>query len=538
VTHRRLFPARIVALPAIALFATLLSPLSALAQRTIDFAPYAVPRDGAIAVTVRKGAPLEGAFAEVDRNSGGALQRGIASAGWRGERGTTLNLPGVGSYSQVLLVGIGDDAPSARLLEDIGGLVGQAGVNSAASRIDLLWPDSTVAGGGAHLAFGASLGQYRFQIYRSPKPDSPKLGEGTLALRVADADVSRRAWTSDWESVASSVRFARDLIVEPANAIYPESFVERTRAAFAGLSNVSFEVLDVPAMERLGMHSILAVGKGSARPPRLMIVRYSGTGDDSAPFAFIGKGITFDSGGISIKPGENMWRMKYDMSGAANVTATVLGLAKRKAKVNAIAVAALAENMPSGTATRPGDVIRTYSGQTYEVISTDAEGRMVLVDAIGYVQKQDRPRAIVDVATLTGSVNTALGDEYAGLFTRDEALAAALLAAGTASGEELWRLPLHPSYAKDLESPIADLRNSGSSGRAGAGVGAHFIGAWVNPGQAWAHLDIASMAWREDGALPTVPLGASAFGVRLLDRYVRDQITSGTATAKPGEASP
>jgi leucyl aminopeptidase len=318
------------------------------------------------------------------------------------------------------------------------------------------------------------------------------------------------------------------LITEPANAVYPESFVERTRAAFAGEQNVSIEVLDVPAMQKLGMGGMLSVGLGSARPPRLLLVRYRGAGD-AAPVAFVGKGITFDSGGISIKPAENMWRMKYDMSGAAAATGAVLALAKRDAKVNAVAVAALAENMPSGSASRPGDVVRTMSGKTFEIMSTDAEGRMVLADAVWYVQERDKPRVLIDIATLTGSQVTALGDEYAGLFSRNDALAAAIDAAGKASGEEVWRLPLHPSYAKDVESPIADLRNGGSSNRAGAGIGAHFIGEWIQPDTQWAHLDIASMAWREDGALPTVPLGAAGFGVRLFDRYVRDQIEAAAA---------
>jgi leucyl aminopeptidase len=202
------------------------------------------------------------------------------------------------------------------------------------------------------------------------------------------------------------------------------------------------------------------------------------------------------------------------------VTGTVLALAGRDAPVNAIAVAALAENMPSGTASRPGDVVRTMSGKTFEIISTDAEGRMVLTDAVWYAQQQYRPKLVVDVATLTGSVVTALGDEYAGLFSRDDALAEQLRGAGERAGEEVWRLPLHPSYAKDLESPIADLRNGGGS--AGAGTGAHFIGEWIQPGMPWAHLDIAGMAWREDAGTATSPKGATAFGVRLLDRFVRD----------------
>jgi leucyl aminopeptidase len=311
--------------------------------------------------------------------------------------------------------------------------------------------------------------------------------------------------------------------------IYPESFVERARAALRGVPGVSIEVLDVPAMQRLGMGSLLAVGQGSQRPPRLLVMRYRGGAADEAPVAFVGKGITFDTGGISIKPSLNLWTMKYDMTGAASVTGAVMALAKRGAKVNVVGVAALAENMPSGSATRPGDVIRTMSGKTYEVMSTDAEGRMVLVDALWFVQERDRPRVMIDVATLTGSQVTALGDEYGGLFTRDEALAADLLAAGAASGEDLWRLPLHASYAKDLESPIADLRNGGSTSRAGAGVGAFFIGSWVQEGVAWAHLDIASMAWRDLPVLPTVPLGASGFGVRLLDRYIRDHVETTAA---------
>jgi leucyl aminopeptidase len=511
------------------LFFCLLSIASpnATAQRALEFAPYAVPKDGAIAVTVRKGLVLEGAYAEANAATGGALQRAAATAGYQGERATTLNVLGVGPYRQVLLIGIGSDATTPRLLEDVGGLLGQAGVNSAELKIELLWPE-TGAAAGAHLAFGASLGQYTFRQYKTPKAGAPQLGKGDLIFRVADPDSARKLWHNEWQPVSEGVRFARDLISEPANAVYPESFVERTRAAFSGEQNVSIEVLDVPAMQKLGMGGMLSVGLGSARPPRLLLVRYRGAGGD-APVAFVGKGITFDSGGISIKPAENMWRMKYDMSGAAAATGAVLALAKRDAKVNAVAVAALAENMPSGSASRPGDVVRTMSGKTFEIMSTDAEGRMVLADAVWYAQEREKPRVLIDIATLTGSQVTALGDEYAGLFSRNEGLAAALDAAGKASGEEVWRLPLHPSYAKDVESPIADLRNGGSGSRAGAGIGAHFIGEWIKPETVWAHLDIASMAWREDSALPTIPLGAAGFGVRLFDRYVRDNIESPAA---------
>jgi len=499
-------------LPLLALVAALAAP-PALAQRSLSIAPYALPEDGAVAVAVRKGLPDEGVFAELDARAGGALRRAANAAGFTGDRGVVLNLPGAGSFEQVVLVGIGEDATSPRLLEDIGGLVGQAGVLSAAPRIALLWPEA----GAEHLLLGADLGQYTFRQYRNVDPAAPVLGRGELVVLTRDPDAARRAWQARWLPLANAVRFSRDLITEPANTIYPESFVERTRKAFEGVPKVRIEVLDEKQMRELGMNSMLAVGQGSQRPPRLLLVIYEGGPRGQAPLVFAGKGITFDSGGISLKPGEDMWRMKYDMSGAAVVTGSVLSLARRGAPVNAVAVAALAENMPDGAASRPGDVVRTMSGKTYEIVSTDAEGRMVLVDAIHYANERFKPRLIVDVATLTGAISTALGDEYAGLFTRDDALASRMLAVGAESGEELWRLPLHPSYLRDLASPIADLRNGGGR-RAGAGVGAAFIGAWVPEDVAWAHLDIAGMAWRDDLPLPTVPLGASAFGVRLLDR--------------------
>ncbi|MCG6116702.1 MAG: leucyl aminopeptidase [Aquimonas sp.] len=511
----------------IALLACLLA-FAAEAQRVIEFEAYAVPDDGALAVTVKRGVPQEGAFAELDAAAGGALGRAAANAGFTGERGTMLNLHGLGGYTQVILVGTGEDPVSPRLLEDIGGLVGQAGVVSAAETIQLLWPDATIAGAGAHLALGVELGQYTFLQYRSQRPGQPVLGQGRVVVRVPQPQADGRLWTQSWQPVAQGVRLARDLVSEPANVVYPQSFVERARLAFEGVPNVRIEVLDERAMAELGMGAMLAVGQGSARPPRLLAIHYRGAAADEAPLVFVGKGITFDTGGISIKPSQDMWRMKYDMTGAASVTGAVLGLAKRRAPVNAVAVAALAENMPSGSAIRPGDVIRTMSGQTFEIMSTDAEGRMVLVDAITWAQRELKPAVLIDIATLTGSQVTALGDEYAGLFSRHDALAGQLLAAGAASGEEVWRLPLHPSYAKDLESPIADLRNGGSGRGAGAGVGAFFIGAWVAPELPWAHLDIASMAWRDAPLLPTVPLGASGYGVRLLDRFVRDNFEGGS----------
>ena len=507
---------------AFALVALVVSPVAS-AERTIRFAPYEIPESGTVVIAVAEGVPQEGAFAELDEVARGALRRAVEASAFKGERNQQLSLPGVGPYDRVLLVGSGTDPVTPRLLEDIGGRAGQDGANSTARRIDILWRGSE-RDAAAHIAFGAALGQYRFTRYRTPAEDQPVTGEGELVVRTQAADAATRLYETEWAPVARAVRFARDLVSEPALAVYPESFVERTREAFDGVSNVRIDVLDVPAMEKLGMGGILAVGRGSVRPPRLLVVRYDGGERNEAPYAFVGKGITFDSGGITLKDGDNMWRMKYDMSGAAAAIGSVLALAGREAAVNAVGIAALAENMPSGSAGRPGDVVRTMSGKTFEVISTDAEGRMVLSDAVWYAQQEFEPRVLIDLATLTGAVRTALGDEYAGLFSRHDALAGDLRTAGEVAGEDLWRLPLHPSYAVDMESPIADIRNSGGPGSiAGAGLGAFFIGNWVDESTEWAHLDIASMAWRDNEDLPTVPMGASAFGIRLLDRYVRQQ---------------
>ncbi|MFA9201891.1 MAG: leucyl aminopeptidase family protein [Cypionkella sp.] len=319
--------------------------------------------------------------------------------------------------------------------------------------------------------------------------------------------------------MAEGTRFARDLANEPANVVYPESFVERTRAAVAGLPGVSIEVLDEAAQARANMGALLAVGQGSPRGSRLLLVTYKGPGSNAAPVALVGKGITFDSGGISLKPGTGMSDMKADMSGAAAVVGTALALARTRAPVHVVAVAALAENMPGPNAQRPGDVVRTMGGKTIEVLNTDAEGRLVLADAVQYVVKTRAPAALVDIATLTGAVVGALGDEYAGLFARDEALGAALLAAGEASGETVWRLPLHPNHYDDLKSTVADLRNVVEGGGPGASLGAAFIGSFVDPAVPWAHIDMAGTM--ETTGLPTVPPGMTGYGVRLLEEFVR-----------------
>ncbi|MGH6696030.1 leucyl aminopeptidase family protein [Sphingopyxis sp.] len=338
----------------------------------------------------------------------------------------------------------------------------------------------------------------------------------------ANPSGAEAAFTGRWKPLVEGVRLSRDLANEPANVIYPESFVARVRETLVGTPGVSIEVLDEAAMRKLGMGTLVGVGQGSPRGSRLLLIRYRGVGSPDAPTAFVGKGITFDSGGLSLKPGAGMGNMKGDMSGAASVMGAVVSLAKSRAPVHVVGVAALAENMPDGNAQRPGDVTRTMSGKTIEMVNADAEGRLVLADANEYVAKAYRPKAIVNIATLTGAVVGALDNSYAGLFARDEALAARLIAAGTTSGEELWRLPLHKDYAERMKSDIADIRNSATGQGPGASLGAHFIGFFVDEATPWAHLDIAGVN-RSEKATSLVPKGMTGFGVRLLDQLARSE---------------
>jgi leucyl aminopeptidase len=298
--------------------------------------------------------------------------------------------------------------------------------------------------------------------------------------------------------------------------IYPETLASRAESLKE--FGVTVEILDEAAMRALGMNALLAVAQGSARPPRLAVLQWQGAGRNEAPLAFIGKGVTFDTGGLSIKPAAGMEEMKWDMAGSAVVIGLVRLLAARKARVNAVGVAGLVENMPSGTAQRPGDIVTSMSGQTIEVINTDAEGRLVLADALWYCRQRFKPRLMVDLATLTGAVIVALGHHHAGLFANDDALAEQLIAAGKAVAEPVWRLPLAESYDRDIDSDAADVKNIAGGRAAGSIIGAQFLQRFVDS-VPWAHLDIAGVAWSKKDA-PTVPKGATAFGVRLLDRFV------------------
>ncbi len=364
------------------------------------------------------------------------------------------------------------------------------------------------------LALGAQLRAYRFTRYRTSEgKDDEESGPERLRILADGAGAELAAV----DQLAAAVNHARDLVSEPANVLTPKAFAER--CVELGELGLEVELLDRDAMAALGMNALLGVAQGSAEPPFIAIMRWNGGGTET-PLALVGKGVCFDTGGISIKPAQGMEEMKADMGGAAAVFGAMAALAGRKARANVVGVVGLVENMPSSTAQRPGDVVRSMSGTTIEVINTDAEGRLILCDVLYYVRERFKPKAIVDLATLTGAVVVALGHERAGLFSNDEGLAAALTAAGEATGELLWRLPLGKDYEKHIKSDIADIKNVGRGREAGSTAGAVFLQRFIGD-TPWAHLDIAGTAWSSRD-LPLAGKGATGFGVRLLDRLVAD----------------
>ena len=372
------------------------------------------------------------------------------------------------------------------------------------------------AGAAADFALGLQLRAYRFDQYKTKKKDDDNgAAGGDFAIYLADPSAARKAWRAR-EAVAGGVILARDLVNEPPNVLYPEAFADR--AARLSKLGVEVEVLDQKQLAKLGMRALLGVAQGSAFAPRVVVMRWNGGRSGDAPVAFIGKGVCFDTGGISIKPAAGMEDMKGDMGGAAAVIGLMHTLASRKAKANVVGILGLVENMPDGNAQRPGDIVKSMSGQTIEVINTDAEGRLVLCDALWYCNETFKPQFMVNLATLTGAIMVALGSHHAGLFSNDDTLAARLTAAGLATNERLWRMPLGREYDKMIDSRFADMKNTG--GRyAGSITAAQFLHRFVKD-TPWAHLDIAGTAMGS----PTDEINqswASGFGVRLLDELVR-----------------
>ncbi len=488
----------------------------------ISFAEPALPKSGTLVVAAREGRALTPFAAALDESTGGVLKRAMEASRFKGGKDDILDLlapPGL-KLGRIVLVGLGKASEfGAGRAEILGGNL-TAHLNGArvkAATIVLDGLDGAKIGAtqaAAHLGTGARLRGYRFDKYRTKEKPGKKATLASLTVMVKGASKARKAF-APLAAIAEGIFLTRDVVSEPANVLTPITFAKASK----GLEKigVSVEVLTEAAMKRLGMGALLGVGQGSANPPRMVVMQWRGGAKDAKPIAFVGKGVTFDTGGISIKPAGGMEDMKWDMGGAGVVLGLMKALAGRKAKVNAIGIAALAENMPSSTAQRPGDIVTTMSGQTVEVINTDAEGRLVLADALWYCQDRFKPRLMVDLATLTGAIIISLGSEYAGLFSNNDQLAKRLAEAGEAVGEKLWRMPLADGYDNQIDSAAADMKNIG--GREGGSItAAQFLQRFVNKTH-WAHLDIAGVTWSKKD-LPTVPKGSTAFGVRLLDNFV------------------
>ena len=418
---------------------------------------------------------------------------------------------------RLLVIGTGAGIAPAAAAEKLGGATAARLLLSGETHavIDLTGLDYD-ADSAARVALAAALRSFRYNRYKTRLKDKqkPTLAKVTV---VGGGDGAAERWEGRYRPVYDGVLLTRELVTEPANIIYPQSFVERVLASIDG-SGLEVQVLDGPAMAKLGMGALLGVNQGSVREPRMLVLRWNGGTKGTAPVAFLGKGVTFDTGGISIKPAANMEAMKWDMGGAGAVVGAMKALALRQAKANVIGVCGLVENMPDGNAQRPGDVVTTMSGQTVEVINTDAEGRLVLCDVIAWTQKIAKPEVMIDLATLTGAMVISLGHEMAGMFANDDELAGKLLAAGTATSDHLWRQPLGEAYDRLIDSHIADMKNVGPR-EAGSITAAQFLQRFVDDGVKWAHLDIAGMAW-SDKPKPTYDKGATGFGVRLLDEYI------------------
>lgn len=491
----------------------------------IVFAEPAKTPAGCVAVFATPERSLLGYGTALDKATKGALKRAMAASRFTGKKGQVLAVmaPAGLSADRVVIAGLGAGKEiTKRSAEGAGGTIvadaNGAGQKSLSVLVDvptgcaLSLPEMA-----ARLALGARLRSYRFDKYRTKEKPEQKPTVASLTIHVPGAAAARKIYAA-LEPIADAVFLTRDVVSEPANVIYPETLAARAREL--GKLGVKVQVLGEAQMRRLGMNALLGVGQGSKRESQMVVMHWDGGRRGDKPLAFIGKGVCFDTGGISLKPAQSMEDMKWDMAGAGAVIGIMRLLAGRKARVNAVGLVGLVENMPGGEAQRPGDVVRSMSGQTIEVINTDAEGRLVLCDVMWYAQEKFDPRLMVEFSTLTGAIVVALGHERAGLFSNNTRLATQLRDAGSKVGEKLWRMPLGEGYDELIKSEIADMVNS--AGRDASSVSAaQFLKRFVQGNRPWAHVDIAGMAWTKKGDA-TTPKGASAYGVRLIDQFVAD----------------
>ncbi len=483
----------------------------------VSFSELSLPQTGSLALCVASDGALCSLGAQLDTLTQGALTRAMKVEQFSGEAQSWLSIvaPAHTELDRVIVLGIGEG--SLLDIENAAGLLAQQAERLALRDIFAALEGSEQA---AHFAYGAQLGGYRFDKYRTVEALKARCVLETLTVGSADVATAQAAHLP-LDAAAIGVALTRDLVWEPANVLTTEAFA--TLCKNLAPYGLEVEVVDSVQMKALGMGALLGVGQGSMYESLMVVMKYNGSANDDAPVAFLGKGVVFDSGGLSLKPNESMNTMKEDMGGAGTVTGLMVTLAKRQAKVNAVGVLGLVENMPSDKAQRPSDVVTTMSGQTVEVMNTDAEGRLVLCDLMTYTQRTFKPRAMFDLATLTGAIIIALGEEIAGIFSNNDELAAQVAKAAELEGEPVWRMPMGDSFKRLLKSEIADMRNNGNKLRiGGSSVAAQFLNNFIENDTPWVHLDIAGTAWRSANA-PTKPKGATGFGLRLLDRLVKEQ---------------
>jgi leucyl aminopeptidase len=498
-------------------------------QTALSFASKSAPADGVAVVFAEEGRKLTPSAQDLDKKSKGLLTKAAGITGFKGKKEQSVDLvaPQGLKFARAVLVGM--DKPGSYRVEDwlnLGGVVRAmlSGKEAPSAHIFLETAGREIAPADiASFALGALLRGYKFKKYKTKARKKNEAAAETdermlkkIVIHCADPKAAAQAFASA-RAIAEGVTLARDLVNEPANVLGPAEFAARTKQLTK--LGVQVEVLGPKALQKLGMGALLAVGQGSTRPSHVVVMQWKGAAPKGgAPIAIVGKGVTFDTGGISLKPAAGMEDMKGDMAGAACVVGLMHELAARKAKVNVVGIIGLVENMPSGSAQRPGDVVTSMSGQTIEVLNTDAEGRMVLGDCLWYAQERFKAKAVINLATLTGAVMVALGKEHAGLFSNNDELANNLIAAGSATGERLWRLPLGPQYDKMIDSKVADMKNTG--GKWGGSISAaQFLQRFIKEGTPWAHLDIAGTAMSSVDSDINRSWG-SGFGVRLLDRLI------------------
>jgi len=487
----------------------------------VGFVPFSAAPSGVLVVFCDDGLEF-GPATRKALGSASALIKGAAETNqFKGKNGSVLDIlaPQGLKAKRLMVVGLGKPAElkDYDFLKLGGALAGKLTARTAVSVIAELPRGTMNADQAAAVASGIRLRAYKFDRYKTKKKDGEETAlRANVSIAVGDPAAARKAFVPN-AHVVDGVITARDLVNEPPNVLFPVEFARR--AGQLRKLGVAVDVLDVAAMKKLGMGALLGVAQGSTQPGRTVIMRWNGGKRGDQPVAFIGKGVCFDTGGISIKPAASMEDMKGDMGGAACVVGLMQALAARKAKANVVGAIGLVENMPDGNAQRPGDIVTSMSGQTIEIINTDAEGRLVLADVLWYVAKKFKPKFMVDLATLTGAIMVALGTEYAGLFSNNDELAERLIKTGLATGERVWRMPLGPEYDKQIDSQFADMKNTGTR-NGGSITAAQFLQRFVD-GTPWAHLDIAGMAMGAPKTEINQSWG-SGFGVRLLDQLVAE----------------